>query len=96
MSKAPKVFRPSGWQPRSTQQASAHKRGYTRSWQKASKLFLKAHPLCIECKGQGIIRGADCVDHIVPHKGDKSVFWDQDNWQPLCTHCHGVKTARGE
>ena len=28
------------------------------------------------------------VDHIKPHKGDLNLFWDQDNWQPLCKSCH--------
>ena len=33
------------------------------------------------------------VDHIEPHKGDDTLFWDQDNWQPLCKPCHSRKTA---
>lgn len=33
------------------------------------------------------------VDHIVPHKGNHELFWDRDNWQALCHHCHSVKTA---
>ena len=31
---------------------------------------------------------ASVVDHIKPHKGDKALFWDQANWQPLCASCH--------
>jgi 5-methylcytosine-specific restriction protein A len=34
------------------------------------------------------------VDHIIPHKGDKDLFWDSNNWQPLCKTCHDEKTAR--
>ena len=34
------------------------------------------------------------VDHIIPHKGDKVLFWDRSNWQPLCKTCHDTKTAR--
>lgn len=33
------------------------------------------------------------VDHIIPHKGDQSLFWDQMNWESLCARCHGLKTA---
>jgi 5-methylcytosine-specific restriction protein A len=33
------------------------------------------------------------VDHIIPHKGDKALFWDSGNWQALCKRCHDVKTA---
>ena len=34
------------------------------------------------------------VDHIIPHKGDEALFWDEDNLQSLCTPCHNQKTAR--
>lgn len=34
------------------------------------------------------------VDHIIPHRGDMKLFWDEDNWQSLCKHCHDVKTAK--
>ncbi len=32
---------------------SATSRGYDRAWQKASRLFLQAHPLCEECMKRG-------------------------------------------
>ena len=35
------------------------------------------------------------VDHIVPHRGDARLFWDEDNWQPLCKSCHDRKTGGG-
>jgi 5-methylcytosine-specific restriction protein A len=34
------------------------------------------------------------VDHIIPHRGDQALFWDEENWQPLCLVCHNAKTAR--
>ena len=34
------------------------------------------------------------VDHIVPHRGDSNLFWDRNNWQPLCKPCHDRKTGR--
>lgn len=33
------------------------------------------------------------VDHITPHKGDRGLFWDRNNWQALCKTCHDTKTA---
>lgn len=36
---------------------------------------------------------ASVVDHVIPHRGDKALFWDSDNWQPLCKPCHDRKTA---
>jgi 5-methylcytosine-specific restriction protein A len=35
------------------------------------------------------------VDHIIPHRGDQYLFWDQENWQALCKDCHDRKTGRG-
>ena len=72
---------------------TAHQRGYTSRWRRVSQEFLKAHPLCAECERQGRITPATCVDHIKPHRGDFHLFWDQSNWQPLCTACHSRKTA---
>ena len=55
-------------------------------------MFLRAHPLCAMCDKVGIITAATVVDHITPHDGNYDLFWDMDNWQPLCASCHsGVK-----
>lgn len=67
-------------------------RGYDGRWQKASKRFLRAHPFCVRCKERGKLVEATVVDHIIPHRGDKALFWDEKNWQPLCKSCHDHKT----
>lgn len=36
------------------------------------------------------------VDHIVPHRGDQTLFWDRANWQPLCPDHHDVVKQREE
>lgn len=72
---------------------SAHERGYSVAWQRARAGFLKSHPLCKSHEKQCEVVVATVVDHIVPHKGDKVLFWDHDNWQPLCKPCHDRKTA---
>lgn len=83
------------WQDR--QRGSAHQRGYGYKWQRASKRYLKAHPLCEcpECMA-GVLRvtEATVVDHIKPHKGDMALFWDRHNWQSMAKECHDKKTAR--
>lgn len=71
---------------------SAAKRGYDRRWQKERKRFLEAHPLCDKCKAEGRYVKATVVDHIIPHRGNKDLFWDENNYQALCKHCHDVKT----
>ena len=73
---------------------SANKRGYTYRWQQASRAYLRAHPLCVECQRHGRYTAAEVVDHIVPHRGDYRLFWDQGNWQALCKRCHDEKTGR--
>ncbi|PZM62604.1 HNH endonuclease [Paenibacillus dendritiformis] len=73
---------------------SASKRGYDHRWRKARIRFLREHPLCKQCYEDGRLTAATVVDHIIPHKGDKELFWDRKNWQGLCESCHGVKTAK--
>ncbi len=63
-------------------------RGYGGRWQKARETYLKRHPLCFFCEQKGIITAATVVDHKIPHKGDTTLFWDTNNWQPLCKTCH--------
>lgn len=61
--------------------------GYGAWWRKERKSFLERNPLCVECG-----RLANVVDHRIPHKGDESLFYNQSNWQPMCTSCHNRKT----
>ena len=75
------------------QSGTSAERGYGSRWRAAAKAFLSKHPVCAECERQGKFTMATCVDHIVPHKGDRSLFWDKSNWQPLCQSCHSKKTA---
>lgn len=72
---------------------SRSKRGYTAQWQRASREYLAMHPLCVRCEAQGIVEVSRVTDHIVPHKGNMALFWDENNWQALCVRCHNEKTA---
>jgi 5-methylcytosine-specific restriction protein A len=54
------------------------------------RAFLIRHPICAMCKRESSV----VLDHIVPHRGVSLLFWSQRNWQGLCLHCHGIKTAR--
>jgi 5-methylcytosine-specific restriction protein A len=67
---------------------------YTYQWHKRSRLFLNSHPLCVICDISGRVTAATCVDHIQPHQGDMTLFWDESNWQALCDSCHSSKTAK--
>lgn len=72
---------------------NADRRGYGSRWRRARKMFLNSHPLCVECQKNGVLTTANVVDHIIPHKGDYDLFWNENNWQPLCKRCHDRKTV---
>ena len=74
---------------------SAAARGYTKRWQAARRRFLQLHPLCVECERKRNLTPATVVDHIIPHRGDETLFWDESNWQSLCKKCHDRKTGKG-
>ena len=78
---------------RDRDRGTAHQRGYDAEWKKHRDQFLLEHPLCVECRRKGYVMPATVVDHIVPHKGDKELFWDKKNWQSLCETHHNIKTA---
>ena len=71
---------------------SAAKRGYGSKWQRLSKAYLRKHPLCVKCMARGRFTAATVVDHIIPHRGDPHLMWDESNWQALCKSCHDHKT----
>lgn len=78
---------------------NAHQRGYDRRWRAARRRFLADWPYCRHCQARGLVIAATVVDHIRPHRGNKALFWQLSNWQPLCKRCHDRKTAeenRGE
>jgi 5-methylcytosine-specific restriction protein A len=72
---------------------------YDYRWQRASKIFLAQHPLCQcpECdEGRKRVRAANVVDHKVPHRGDRELFWDEGNWQAMNKRCHDSYKQRLE
>lgn len=74
---------------------NSSQRGYGYRWQQARERWLERNPVCVACKRQGLLTVATEVDHVIPHRGDKALFWDQANWQSLCKPCHSAKTASG-
>ncbi|KEJ97419.1 5-methylcytosine-specific restriction enzyme A [Pseudosulfitobacter pseudonitzschiae] len=75
--------------------AQAHRQLYKlKAWIVGRLQFLRRNPLCVDCAELGAVEPATDVDHIIPHKGDRRLFFDRSNWQALCKSCHSRKTAR--
>ncbi len=80
--------------PADDRRPSAQERGYTKEWSRYRRRFLREHPLCAACQSEGRLVPATVVDHIVPHRGDRALFWDPANHQPLCATHHSRKTCQ--
>jgi 5-methylcytosine-specific restriction protein A len=80
------------------ERGSANERGYDYHWQQYSKHYLMEHPLCALCakKAPPVIKASECIDHIIPHRGDYNLFWNRNNHQPACLECNSVKAATEE
>lgn len=80
-----------------SRRGNSNERLYTAAWRRARAAFLRAHPLC-QCpacdEGRLRLHAATVVDHKVPHRGDRVLFWDRNNWQSMTKECHDAKTAR--
>lgn len=78
------------------QRGTSSQRGYGSRWRKLRKMFLNAHPLCVDPYGihaqVGETVPATEVDHIVAKKDGGTDEWS--NLQGLCKSCHSRKTAR--
>jgi 5-methylcytosine-specific restriction protein A len=77
------------------ERGSANDRLYDYRWQRYSRERLKQHRLCVDPdkRHPDQVVLATCTDHIVPHKGDTRLFWDESNHQSLCDGCHSFKTV---
>ena len=69
---------------------------YDHKWRKIRTAFLAEHPLCSMCESRGRTEAATVVDHIKPHKGNPSLFYNEANLQPLCKPCHDSHKKRQE
>jgi hypothetical protein len=89
-----RTIRVPGYQP--PERPSPTQRGYGVEWRKRRAPYLKAHPWCLPCQQKGKRTEATVVDHIRPHHGNHTLMWDERNWQPICAHCHAVKTVTSD
>ena len=85
---------------------SSPRRLYGKRWHARAHLFRRHYPLCgmrpngqrpigSRCYDEGRTTPGFQTDHVVPHRGDLRLFWDENNWQTLCAACGSAKTASG-
>lgn len=67
---------------------------HSARWARLARAFLDSHPLCEECGRKGIIKPAECVDHIEPWPICERYFYDTRNLQALCNRCNIEKGNR--
>jgi hypothetical protein len=64
----------------------------TKEWRAVRAHRMAKDKSCRMCLQMGIKTEAWLVDHIVPHRGDRKLFFDYQNTQVLCdTHHSGLK-----
>jgi 5-methylcytosine-specific restriction enzyme A len=56
-------------------------------WKRLRRQQLQAYPLCALCEARGQKIAAEVVHHLVPHKGDITLFYTSA-LQSLCKRCH--------
>jgi 5-methylcytosine-specific restriction enzyme A len=63
-------------------------------WRKSSREFRRTPEgaTCVDCRAEGLIRPSDHVDHIIPHEGNLTLFWDRSNWAGRCVSHHTMKS----
>lgn len=97
--KKPKLYKPkklsSRKQFRSSQSKSTRRaRFYGEEWNKYRRRYLHYNKHCYAC-GASSEHGARLhLDHLIVHRGNMELFWNETNIIPLCHHCHSVVTAR--
>lgn len=84
-------------QPPRVRKPNPHQALYdSPEWRRASKEYRALHPWC-ECEhhqGKPASARSECVDHIIPHRGDRALFLDRSNFRAMAWGCHTAKTNR--
>lgn len=74
----------------------AHPLYSTSTWKRLRACQLQREPFCRMCEQLGRMTAATVVDHVQPHRGDRSLFFDAGNLSSLCATCHNGAKQRLE
>lgn len=81
---------------RSASATAWHRLYGTAKWKRLRDHQLTSEPLCRFCIESDVVEAATVVDHVIPHRGDQTLFYDPDNLQSLCSTCHSSTKQRIE
>jgi 5-methylcytosine-specific restriction enzyme A len=103
MPSMPPTFRPAGNLSRQeanktydARRGSSRERGYNAAWDRASRGHRARHPLCAYCALVDEVKASDLTDHLYPHRGDQTLFWNKTYWVSACHDCHNGFKQRVE
>lgn len=72
-------------------------------WRRLRNWYLSQHPLCEQCRKEGIYTVAECVHHITPVEDARSesemaqLAYNPNNLMALCIDCHtAIHKAQGQ
>lgn len=65
-------------------------------WKKLRAIVLYEEPYCRRCEAEGIVTPSDTVNHITPHEGNATLFWDRGNLEGVCASHHSSDIQREE
>lgn len=69
----------------------------TSQWQELRlATFIADGFMCRRCGASVMGKGQANCDHVSPHRGDRTRFFDPANLQTLCTPCHSGAKQREE
>lgn len=64
----------------------------SRAWERRSKSYRQAHPLCERCMKKGRLEPSTCVHHIIhinkQNYKDANILFNDNNLEALCDKCH--------
>lgn len=74
---------------RQSQYAEAHRFYNSARWRKLRAMFLRAHPLCVDCEKLERATLATQVHHVEERRTNPARALDPTNLAGLCARCHG-------
>jgi 5-methylcytosine-specific restriction protein A len=67
---------------------------HTPLWRQLTAQVKLEQPLCVMCAVNDIDTPTKEIDHIIPTRVNKALWFERSNLQGLCKSCHSTKSMR--